>query len=189
MKISRQDLLKIGFATAVAGVAGAACSSDPATTGSGTGGGASKTGGASGVGGGSGTGGAKSGGASGTGGAKSGGASGTGGATSGGASGTGGATSGGASSGSGGAQGGGGKCTAAPVITMDKHTHPVTVPLADVVAGAEKTYMLEAGATGHTHMMTVTAPDFTTLKTTGTVDVMSTLDSGHMHKVTLKCGA
>jgi len=198
MKISRQDLLKVGFSTAVVGIAGVACSDDAGRAPVNGAAGAGNTGGATGSGGArTGSGGAKTGGATGSGGAKTGGATGSGGAktggapnnTSGGAPNTSGGapnTSGGASQGSGGSQGTG-MCASEPVITMDgQHEHPVTVPLTDVMAGVEKTYTLDMGEEGHTHMMTVTAANFTTLKTTGTVTVTSTA-AGHTHDVTLMC--
>jgi len=79
-------------------------------------------------------------------------------------------------------------CATEPVIMVGGgHEHPVMVPIADVNAGAERMYTLDMGDEVHTHMMTVTAANFTTLKTTGTVTVTSTNDSGHTHAVTLMC--
>ena len=75
---------------------------------------------------------------------------------------------------------------------MNPHTppHTLVVPLADVTAGTAQNYMLTAGGnpqpTGHTHMLPVSAANFTTLKNTGSVTLMSSTD-GHSHMVTLTC--
>ncbi|MDX2054078.1 MAG: hypothetical protein SFV15_16885 [Polyangiaceae bacterium] len=210
MKISRQDLLKVGFVSAAAGLVGVACSDDESSPGGGGGGAGNTTGGKPGTGGAaSGTGGKATGGAaSGTGGKATGGASNSGGASNantggkatGGTSNTGGANNnntggaddetGGTNSGTGGGSSGdGGKCSAEPTaMTVTGHEHPITVPLADVIAGTAKTYTLELGGEPeHTHTLMVTPADFTTLKTTGTVTLTSSND-GHSHDVTITCG-
>ena len=66
--------------------------------------------------------------------------------------------------------------------------HMIEVPLADVMAGTDKTYVLTAGGSNnHTHMLTVTAANFTALKTMGTLMLTSSNDSSHTHSVTLTC--
>jgi hypothetical protein len=66
--------------------------------------------------------------------------------------------------------------------------HTITVPLADVMAGAAKPYTLTAGGgDNHTHTLMVTAANFTALKTMGSVMVTSSNDSSHTHVVTLTC--
>lgn len=106
-----------------------------------------------------------------------------------GSSGTGSAGDGGTGSGTGTGTGSGTGTSAMcePNITMDLHTHAVTVPSADVDAGTEKTYDL-ATTNMHTHTVTVTAADFTELKTNDTVTVMSVADTtGHQHSITITC--
>ena len=66
------------------------------------------------------------------------------------------------------------------------HGHSAAaISATDVNAGAEKTYNLSGG--GHTHMITVTAAQFTTLQGGSSVMVTSTNDSAHTHTVTLTC--
>lgn len=75
-----------------------------------------------------------------------------------------------------------------PIHTPTQHV--VVVPIADVIAGmnAGAPYMLSmAGANNHIHTLTVMPADFTTLKNTGSVMVVSSTDAGHMHTVTLTC--
>src|SRR6476659_5616517 len=74
----------------------------------------------------------------------------------------------GGASGSGGASGA--KCasgTVTPVIGTN-HGHDLTVPLADVMAGVTKSYLLTTG-NNHTHMVEITAENFAALKASGTV--------------------
>lgn len=73
------------------------------------------------------------------------------------------------------------------------HVHTLLVPEEDVTAGTEKTYTTSSdqGQTLHSHTVLVTAANFTTLKTTGTVDVLSISTSSgadHVHKYTVTCG-
>jgi hypothetical protein len=72
------------------------------------------------------------------------------------------------------------------------HGHTLMIPIADVIAGATKTYT--AGLTvgnGHTHDITVTAADFTAMKTAGMKVVTSAgptpMTNSHMHACTLSC--
>jgi hypothetical protein len=85
-------------------------------------------------------------------------------------------------------------------VIVNPHTppHTLTVPLADVMAGVAKTYTLTPGAANmHTHMLAVTAADFATLKSAGTIATLVSdmgmvpggASAGHTHAVTLTCGA
>ena len=76
------------------------------------------------------------------------------------------------------------------IATNHPTPHMITVPLADVMAGTDKTYMLTPGGMGtmmHPHTLVVTAANFTALKTMGTVMVTSSNDANHTHVVTLTC--
>jgi hypothetical protein len=67
--------------------------------------------------------------------------------------------------------------------------HVLDIPLADVMAGGMQSYL----ATGsmHTHDVDLSAADFATLDSTGTVIVMSGpangMMGGHTHMVTINC--
>lgn len=110
---------------------------------------------------------------------------------------TGGEAGGAGNAGGGGGTGGGGAmCTMGVEATdiADNHNQPhslMTIPAADVTAGVDQTYTLELGGGmgGHTHDITVTAADFTTLLTGATVTVTSTIggNNDHSHDVTLDC--
>lgn len=66
------------------------------------------------------------------------------------------------------------------------HGHTLTVSVADVSAGNEKTYNI-AGSAGHAHEVTVTAANFSTLANNQQVVVSSTTENGHTHSVTISC--
>jgi hypothetical protein len=71
------------------------------------------------------------------------------------------------------------------------HVHALMIPLADITAGADKTYT--HGITGaHTHSIELTAMDFQTLTSGGTVTKSSENLAGdnmtHSHQVRLVCG-
>lgn len=95
------------------------------------------------------------------------------------------------SSGSGGSESGSSSGGAAvecsnPDIEIDLHPHTLTIPEADVIAGAEMTYEL-GGA--HTHMLTLTTDDFAALQAGESITVMATPGGGnnHPHMVTITC--
>jgi hypothetical protein len=97
-------------------------------------------------------------------------------------------STGGSSSSSTSGMGGSTGCTtcATPNATIGtNHGHTITVTVAEVMAAAAVTYDI-MGTSVHTHMVTVTAADFTTLQTCGSVMVTST-DSMHTHVVTVTC--
>jgi hypothetical protein len=96
----------------------------------------------------------------------------------------------GASGGSGGS-GTGGSCAACVTVSSmigTNHGHAITVPTGDVTVGAEMTYGI-MGSAVHGHSVTVSAANFTTLQTCGTVMVTSTTGSNHTHVVTVSCAA
>jgi hypothetical protein len=66
------------------------------------------------------------------------------------------------------------------------HGHTAMVPGADVMAGVEKMYNIQ-GASGHPHMITITAQMFAMLKAGNPVTVTSSLDANHTHTVTVTC--
>jgi hypothetical protein len=113
------------------------------------------------------------------------------------ASGAGGSASGaGGSSGSGGSAGSGGEiCTSDLTtggngISISGHPHTLTVPLGDVVAGVEVTYSRGVTGSGHTHSFVLTAAEFDTLRSGGTVAKSvfnGASDSTHFHTVTIQC--
>lgn len=66
------------------------------------------------------------------------------------------------------------------------HGHSLSVSVADVNAGVEKTYNI-TGSAGHSHEVTVTAANFSTLANNQQVVVSSTTENGHTHSVTISC--
>jgi hypothetical protein len=70
----------------------------------------------------------------------------------------------------------------------DNHGHTLSVPRADVMAGAQKVYNIEGGG-GHPHNVTVTAAMFTMLQGNTAVTVNSAAGStdGHTHRITITC--
>ncbi len=64
------------------------------------------------------------------------------------------------------------------------HGHVLVVSLADVRAGAEKTYDI-SGSAGHAHSVTLTSADFDVIAEHGTLTLQSTTGSGHRHSVTV----
>lgn len=65
--------------------------------------------------------------------------------------------------------------------------HTLTVSRDDVNAGVAKTYTLENNGSGHTHTITLTGEDFTTLKNNVGLSKTSTTDDSHNHLVTISC--
>jgi hypothetical protein len=66
------------------------------------------------------------------------------------------------------------------------HGHTLTVPVADLNAGVDKTYDI-MGSSIHTHSVTITAAQFTMLKANTSIMVTSTVGSAHTHVVTVGC--
>ncbi len=74
------------------------------------------------------------------------------------------------------------------VSIASNHGHVLMVSAADVTAGADKTYDI-TGSSAHSHSVTVTAANFTSLKNNPamSVQVTSTSGGGHTHMVTILC--
>jgi hypothetical protein len=68
------------------------------------------------------------------------------------------------------------------------HGHSITVSMADVMAGVDKTYDI-SGSSAHSHSVTVTAANFASLMSNpdGSVMVTSTSGNAHTHTVTILC--
>ena len=71
------------------------------------------------------------------------------------------------------------------VTIASNHGHSLIISIADIQAGADKTY--ELAGTDHTHMVTVTARSFGLLASDQTVPVRSTTDAGHSHAISIAC--
>lgn len=85
-----------------------------------------------------------------------------------------------------GADGGVGGFTCGNTMTGD-HMHPLTICGEDVTVGVDKTYTLDAGGTGHMHMLTVTAYDFLYLQAGTARMIDSTETNAHKHTVSITC--
>jgi len=79
-------------------------------------------------------------------------------------------------------------CNSTNIAVAANHGHAMTVPIADVTAAVDKTYQIQ-GTALHPHTVLLTAANFATLKMTGTVMVMSSLDAMHRHAITVTCAA
>ena len=66
------------------------------------------------------------------------------------------------------------------------HGHSISVPIADVNAGVDKTYQIQGSST-HPHSVLITAANFAALKMMGSISVMSSQDAMHRHAVTVTC--
>lgn len=94
----------------------------------------------------------------------------------------------------GGDDGGGGGTTKDCVVNGttatigSNHGHAITVSMADVMAGVDKTYDI-TGTSAHMHSVTVTAANFASLMNNPDTSVMVTSTSGnsHTHTVTILC--
>jgi hypothetical protein len=82
-------------------------------------------------------------------------------------------------------------CNACGTVTSvigTNHGHAITVPVADVMAGADATYDI-TGSSPHMHSVTVTGADFAILQACGSVMITSTSGGAHTHNVTISCAA
>jgi hypothetical protein len=102
-------------------------------------------------------------------------------------------SSGSAGKGGSGGSGGGGACSddlTATTTISDAHDHMVTIPLSDIVAATPGSFMFTM-VSGHTHTIDLSADDFDTLKSGGSVTKTSSVTTGaigpHQHDVTLSC--
>jgi len=66
------------------------------------------------------------------------------------------------------------------------HGHSLTVSVADINAGVDKTYNI-AGSADHPHEVTVTAANFNSLKSNSQISIVSTTGNSHNHNVTVSC--
>jgi hypothetical protein len=66
------------------------------------------------------------------------------------------------------------------------HGHVLSVPGADLAATRDHTYDIH-GAADHTHSVTITQAELSTLAGGGVVSVMSTLSGGHAHTCMVHC--
>ncbi len=85
----------------------------------------------------------------------------------------------------------GGNCdsdgTSTSIQVLHTPNHTLTIPLADVLAGQAKTYILEDNGAGHTHQVTLTQADFQNLQSNKGIEESSTVSLGHSHTVTVSC--
>ena len=79
-------------------------------------------------------------------------------------------------------------CTNPRTVIQSNHAmaHVVVVPLADVDAGATKTYTL-TGNTDHSHNLTITGAQFTQIKNGQTLSLTTTSGGAHTHTVSVMC--
>ena len=66
------------------------------------------------------------------------------------------------------------------------HGHSLTVSKEDVQSGAAKTYTIK-GTSGHDHSVSLTAANFTALKSNTSILLTSTNDNDHTHSVQVSC--
>ena len=66
------------------------------------------------------------------------------------------------------------------------HGHVLTIPFADVQAGAEKVYDI-AAASGHPHTVTLAPEDMKTLLAGQDLRIKSSRDHQHQHRILVKC--
>ena len=79
-------------------------------------------------------------------------------------------------------------CATTSVAIASNHGHSISVPIADVNAGVDKTYQIQGSST-HPHSVLITAANFASLKMMGSISVMSSLDAAHRHTVNVTCAA
>ncbi|MGM5470126.1 hypothetical protein ACS386_07600 [Flavobacteriaceae bacterium LMO-SS05] len=74
------------------------------------------------------------------------------------------------------------------IAISGNHGHALTVSVADINAGVDKTYSIE-GSADHDHAVTVTAAQFNTLKSNMQVGINSTIVQSHSHTLTISCAS
>ena len=91
-------------------------------------------------------------------------------------------------SGNNGTGNGGGTCasngTNSSIST--NHGHSLTVSSSDVQNGTAKTYQIQ-GSSGHMHTVEVTAANFASLQSGQSINVTSSTDDNHSHRITVSC--
>lgn len=85
----------------------------------------------------------------------------------------------------------GGSCivNGTEIDIQNVHTpnHTLLISKDDINAGVTKTYTLENNGSGHIHTITLTAADFSSLRTNTVVRLTSTNDASHTHAVAIGC--
>jgi hypothetical protein len=64
------------------------------------------------------------------------------------------------------------------------HAHAFTIPTADFLSAADKTYTMNGG---HAHTVTITPAQFEMLRAGQTVNITSSNMNGHTHACAIKC--
>ncbi|MDQ3367221.1 MAG: hypothetical protein M3680_17495 [Myxococcota bacterium] len=77
-------------------------------------------------------------------------------------------------------------CAMTTAAIGTNHGHAITVAPADVAAAVDKTYAIK-GTSPHPHSVLITAAQFMTLRTSGSLTVTSSNDANHTHTVTVTC--
>lgn len=77
-------------------------------------------------------------------------------------------------------------CTNPTNNISGNHGHVLTIPLADVDGGMNKTYDIMGTAT-HTHTLTITAAQFTQIKNGQTLNLTTSSGGAHTHMVAVMC--
>ena len=92
------------------------------------------------------------------------------------------------SGGSGGSGGGGEMYVCTADTNNGTHSHPLTIPGADIDRGMQDApYILEDGGTGHTHTLELAVYEFAYLKGGTPWTVTSSMDAGHSHSFVVTC--
>lgn len=77
-------------------------------------------------------------------------------------------------------------CTAPMVAIASNHGHVLSISTADLAAGVDKTYDIQAAAT-HAHDVTIVSAQFAQINLGQMVMVTSTLTASHTHAITVTC--
>lgn len=76
------------------------------------------------------------------------------------------------------------KLPAIQSLVSANHSHEIVVPYEDVITGKTKTYDIK-GKSSHSHFIEVTEEHLAILRVQKTVEITSSEDFGHAHKLTL----
>src|SRR5678810_22211 len=77
-------------------------------------------------------------------------------------------------------------CASPAAVIGSNHGHVMMVSMADVTAGAAKTYNI-MGTALHDHTVMVTAAQFQMIKGGASLNIQSSSDGTHSHTVTVMC--
>lgn len=72
------------------------------------------------------------------------------------------------------------------IMIAINHGHTLVVPIVNVINETASIYTLTMGD-GHTHSLSLSTSEMQTLKSSLTITVSTTFDSGHSHSVTITC--